>query len=105
VFGTRKSRQSACLVAIVNWTTPAHSKIMIDKIPQITAFLKKHYTPGTIEKHSLKETSSGLLSILFDVFPMDCIDTDDLYNILSAQGYEPQKAKVDEFYWCLLEND
>lgn len=78
--------------------------IMIDKTQQITAFLKKHYSPGTIEDDGLQETSRGLLSILFDVFPMDCIDTDDLYNILTALGYEPQKVKKDELYWCLKEN-
>lgn len=77
---------------------------MIDKTPQITAFLKKHYTPGTIEKHVLKETSSGLLHVLFDVFPMDCIDTDDLYNILVGLGYDPQMEKPDELYWCLADN-
>lgn len=77
---------------------------MIDKTPQITAFIKKHYVPGTVENNQLKETSSGFLSILFDVFPMDCIDTDDLYNILTGLGYEPQFVKVDELYWCLAEN-
>lgn len=76
---------------------------MIDKTPQITAFLQKHFKPGTIEKYTLKLVNTEVLSLLFDVFPYNCIDTDDLYNILTTLGYEPQKEKADEFYWCLLE--
>jgi len=76
---------------------------MIDKTNQITDFIKKHFKPGTIEKHSLKVVNSELLSILFDVFPQNCIDTDDLYDILTKLGYEPQKEKINKFYWCLLE--
>jgi hypothetical protein len=76
---------------------------MIDKTPQITAFLKKHYQPGTIKEHDLKVTSLELLSILFDVFPLNCIDPDDIYDILTNLGYEPQKENIKEYYWCLKE--
>jgi hypothetical protein len=78
---------------------------MIDKTPQITAFIKKFYLPGTIKEHAIKVTSSELLAILFDVFPRNCIDTDELYDILTALDYEPQKENASEFYWCLRENN
>lgn len=77
---------------------------MIDKTPQITAFLQKHYQPGTIEANALKVTNEELLAILFKVFPLNCIDTDELFDILVSLGYEPQKASHTEFYWCLQEH-
>lgn len=78
---------------------------MIDKTPEITAFLKKYYTPGTIndtdEKSQLRNYE--VLDLLFQVFPSGCIDQYELHQILTTLGYEPQKRGLHDFVWCLKE--
>ncbi len=75
---------------------------MIDKTNDIKQFIKKHYEPATIDDapEELQLSSYDFLCILFQVFPVDCIDTDDLYNILTSLGYEPQQITPTSFRWC-----
>ena len=80
---------------------------MINKTLEITAFLKKHYSPGKLNKskknHQL--STDEVLSLLFGVFPFGCIDDYELHEILSTLGYEPQKKNSTVFVWCLDENE
>lgn len=78
---------------------------MIDKTLEITAFLKKHYLPTTIQdsKDELQLSTSGVLNLLFQIFPSGCIDDYDLHQLLTTLGYEPQKRGVTDFVWCLKE--
>ena len=80
---------------------------MIDKTQEIKAFLKKHYSPGTVENSidELKLPTSALREYLFQVFPRDCIDDYDLAEILKQLGYEPHKIGSLQFVWCLIENE
>ena len=79
---------------------------MIDKISDIKRFLKEHFSPGDLQntKEALQLTSSEVLSLLFQVFPHDCIDDYDLHSILTQLDYTPQKKSSKEFVWCLKEN-
>lgn len=79
---------------------------MIDKTQEIKAFIKKHYSPGTPETSppELQLTTNALLSLLFQTFPIGCVDDYDLAEILKQLGYEPQKRGVTDFVWCLVEN-
>ncbi|WP_299012010.1 hypothetical protein [uncultured Polaribacter sp.] len=78
---------------------------MIDKTLEITAFLKKHYLPTTIQdaKDELQLSTSEVLNLLFQIFPTGCIDDYDLHQLLTTLGYEPQKRGVTDFVWCLKE--
>jgi hypothetical protein len=78
---------------------------MIDKTIEITSFLKKHYTPGTIEDTNTEFQFylSQVLNLLFKVFPKGCIDDYDLHQILTSLGYFPQRKSANEFVWCLKE--
>ena len=80
---------------------------MINKTLEITAFLKKHYSPGNIEtvKEDLQLTSEEVLMLLFQVFPSGCIDVYDLHEILTNLGYDPQKKNSTKFVLCLKENE
>ena len=80
---------------------------MIDKTLEITSFLKKHYSPSTLQdtKPELQLSTSEVLNLLFSTFPTGCIDDYDLHHLLTTLGYEPQKRSVVEFVWCLKENE
>ena len=80
---------------------------MIDKTIEIKAFLKAHYTPGTIEdtEEELQLSTTGVLNLLFQIFPSGCIDDYDLHVILTRLGYIPQKKSIKEFVWCLKETE
>lgn len=69
---------------------------MIDKVPEIKAFLKTHFEPGSLDDFTLIKTTGALLELLFDVFPRGCIDPFDLYDILTSLGYQPQKNSKTE---------
>ena len=79
---------------------------MIDKTLEITSFLKKHYSPSNLQetKEELQLSTSGVLNLLFQIFPTGCIDDYDLHQLLTTLGYEPQKRGVVDFVWCLKEN-
>lgn len=78
---------------------------MIDKTLEITEFLKKHYLPSNIQesKEELQLSTSGVLNLLFQIFPVGCIDDYDLHQLLTTLGYEPQKRGITDFVWCLKE--
>ncbi len=78
---------------------------MIDKTLEIKAFLKGHYCPGSLEdtKPELQLNTSGVLQLLFQIFPIDCVDDYDLHNLLVQLGYTPRKKGSIEFVWCLKE--
>jgi|GEM_PF-5253716 len=78
---------------------------MIDKTVEITEFIKKHYTPGTIENtdSKLQLSTSGVLLMLFQVFPIGSVDDFEMHQILTTLNFEPQKKDVNEFVWCLKE--
>ena len=80
---------------------------MIDKTIEITAFLKQHYSPSTLndKKPELQLSTQDVLSLLFQVFPVGCIDDYDLHQLLTTLGYEPQKRGVKAFVWCFKENE
>lgn len=79
---------------------------MIDKTLEITSFLKKHYSPSNIQdtNDELQLSTTGVLNLLFTIFPSGCIDDYDLHQLLTTLGYEPQKRGVVDFVWCLKEN-
>lgn len=64
---------------------------MIDKTQEIKEFLNKHFEPGTLEDHTFLKNNQGVLNMIFDVFPDECIDSYELHEILSSLGYEPVK--------------
>lgn len=78
---------------------------MIDKSSEIKAFFKKHYLPGELKttKKKLQLSSSNVLRLLFQVFPVDFIDDYELHEILTQLGYSPQKKGASGFVWCLKE--
>lgn len=78
---------------------------MIDRTQEIKRFLEKHYKPCESENKetSLQKTTGELLYFLFSVFPTNCIDTYDLFEILTQLGHEPQKIGPTEFVWILVE--
>lgn len=88
---------------------------MINKTAEIKEFLHANFQPGTLDDFTIIRSSSGILTMLFDVFPRDCIDTYDLYEILISLHYAPQKIskKIENeegktntsisFYWILKE--
>ena len=80
---------------------------MIDKTIEITAFLKEHYSPSNIQetKEELQLSTSGILNLLFQIFPSGCIDDYELHQLLTTLGYAPQKRGVVDFVWCLRENE
>lgn len=80
---------------------------MIDKTLEITAFLKKHYVPGTITSspEELQLSTAQLLTVLFNTFPIGCIDDYDLHEILVRLGYTPQKVNNTQFVWCLISKE
>lgn len=79
---------------------------MIDKTIDIKEFINKHFSPGAIEDTADEGhyTTKALLKSLFKIFPQDCIDDYELYEILISLGYTPQKKSGNEFVWCLNEN-
>lgn len=76
---------------------------MIDKKPQITDFIKSNFKPGTPEENSFFCSTTGFLEILFQIFPSECIDTDDLFDILTSLNYKPVKVDSKKFQWCVIE--
>ncbi len=78
---------------------------MIDKTAEITSFLKAHYTPGTLldTNKELQLSTIEVLDMLFQIFPVGCIDDYDLHDILTRLGYAPKKRGIKEFVWCLKE--
>lgn len=78
---------------------------MIDKTIEITAFIKKYYTPGTIEdtEPDFQLKLSEVLDLLFQVFPNECIDEYDLHQILTSIGYKPHRKGPKDFVYCLKE--
>lgn len=78
---------------------------MIDKTFEISAFLKKHYEPSSIEEtaEELQLSTQEVLNFLFKIFPIDCIDDYELHTILTTLNYTPQKRKTTDFVWCLKE--
>jgi hypothetical protein len=79
---------------------------MIDKTLEIINFFKQYYSPGNIDNtlEDLQLTTSGVLELLFQIFPKDCIDDYDLHSILTQLNYTPQKKGIKEFVWCLKQN-
>ena len=79
---------------------------MINKSIEITAFLKQHYSPSTLKetKLELQLTTKEVLDLLFQIFPIGCIDDYELHQLLTTLGYEPQKKGPANFVWCLKEN-
>lgn len=69
---------------------------MIDKTQEIQRFLRKHFTPGTLEDHTFLKTNHGVLNLLFDVFPEDCIDTYELHEIMTSLYYVPVKKSTEK---------
>lgn len=80
---------------------------MIDKTQQITDFIKSNFSPATLENTSeeLQLQSHELLTKLFQIFPVGCIDDYDLHEILTQLGYKPQKRNTLDFVWCLKEHE
>ncbi|NKI28257.1 hypothetical protein HCG49_17015 [Arenibacter sp. 6A1] len=80
---------------------------MIDKTLEIKAFIKANYCPGTLNntKPELQLNNHAILELLFQVFPVGCIDDYDLQMLLGQLGYTPQKKDSLDFVWCLLEID
>lgn len=78
---------------------------MIDKTSEIKAFLSEHYLPGELKstKKDLQLSSRDVLTLLFQVYPIGCIDDYELHEILTQLGYSPQKKGTSEFVWCLKE--
>lgn len=78
---------------------------MIDKTREITDFLKQHYSPGVIADtdENCQLMTSQVLDLLFQIFPVGCIDDYDLHEILTRLGYEPQRKSLHQFVWCLKE--
>lgn len=78
---------------------------MIDRTQEIKRFLKRHYSPyieggvGSV----VYVTTGKLLSHLFTIFPIGCIDTYELFEILTQLGHEPQKIGPIDFAWFLVE--
>ena len=79
---------------------------MIDKSIEITAFLKQHYSPSTVKEaeKNLQLTTSGVLELLFKIFPSGCVDQYDVHQLLTTLGYKPQKRGATDFVWCFREN-
>ena len=106
------SGRLTCLV-LSEPDTPAYIVTMIDKTQEIKEFIQKNFSPGSPDDHTFYKTSSQILSMLFSVFPLDCVDTYDIYEILSSLDYSPVKLeneiklekdikeKIVGFYWCL----
>lgn len=81
---------------------------MINFTSQITDFLRKNFQPSDLENATHKLTTSELLAMLFQVFPNDCIDDYELYDILQNLNYTPLNEKSNsenplKFVWCLFE--
>lgn len=76
---------------------------MIDKKPQITKFIEENFEPGTLEAKDPEYTTNTFLQNLFSIFPTDCIDADDLFDILICLGYTPFKKDAATFCWCIKE--
>lgn len=77
---------------------------MIDFTSQITSFLRENFKPSTVEKAKYKFSSAEVLDILFDTYPVNCIDAYDLNQIMESLDYKPF-LMTDEprpkIVWCL----
>lgn len=76
---------------------------MIDKKPQITEFIQENFSPGTLKDNDFTSTTSNFLDTLFQIFPTDCIDTDDLFDILTTLNYKPFRQAERKYCWCFKE--
>lgn len=76
---------------------------------KIKKFLQENFEPATTETADFKFTNGGLLEHLFTVFPKDCINDFELYDILLNIGYNIQSYKDEEnksmLVWCLKQKN